>query len=241
MADEIQYFVHDTNFVEAFANVPHRVLGKRLDPFCLWHQFNLEITQSRVLLGAPLTHLDLWQFVTICTSPWTQAHYVPDLRLPSMLRLLYLGKRYDLATEVKRISDYLVDFSARPKLWPNNHEQKLGNDRDFDENLELALHLVKEGSFTWREVWTMPLGVLHWNSTGLAKLAGAKVDIWTPEHEEMFQAHKAKREARIDEEGKKIAEAEGISFEAARKKAHDAYWAEVRNGYAIARQQPQHR
>jgi len=241
VADEVQYFVHDTNFVEAFSNVPHRVLGKRLDPFCLWHQFNLEVMQSKVLLGAPLTHLDVWLFVRVCTSKWTPAHYVPQIKPPSVLELLWLSKRYDLAKEVRKISDYLVDYCSRPKFWPNNHEQKMGNDRDFDENLEIALHVAKESSLSWREVWTMPLGMLHWTSTGLAKLAGAKVDIWTPEHEEMFQAHKIKREAKIDAEGKKIAEAEGIPYADARKKANDAYWAEVNNAYAAARSKPEHR
>lgn len=236
MSGEAPQFVHDTAFVEAFSNVPHRVLGKRLDPFCLWHQFNLEVLQSKVLLGMPLTMADLWLTTKVCTTPWNPAHYVPDIKVPNVLWFYWLSRRYNLQKEAAKLSAYLVDFCARPKFWPNNHEQKLGApDRDFDENLELALHLVKEGAFSWREVWTLPLGMLHWNSAGLAKLSGVKVDIWTPEHERMFQEHKKKREAKIDEEGRRIAEAERIPYEAARKKAHDAYWTQVNNAYAAAR------
>lgn len=224
-------FVHDDRFVEAFANQSHTVLGRRLDPFCLWHQFNLEVAQSKVLLGEPLTPFDLWLAVRVCTTPWTASHFVPDLRPPSMLRFLWEMRRFNFAKEVRKFQDYYDDFASGPRYWPNDHRQEEAGaapQRDLDENLELALYVMKEGRFTWPEVWTMPLGVLRWSSAGLAKLSGAKLDIWTPEHEEMFQTHVAKREAAIDARGKEIEATTGLDPVAARKQAHDEHWARVK-------------
>ncbi len=223
-----EQFIHDDRFVESFANAEHVVLGRKLDPYCLWHQFLLEVAQSKVLLGESLTPVDLWVAVTICTAPWSPHHRVPDLTPPGKLRFIWEVGRFNFRREVEKFQTYYNDFNQGPKFWPNQHrhsEEGAAPQRDFDENLELALHLVKSGNFSWRDAWTMPLGMVRWASTGLTKLDGAKVDIWTPEHEEMFQAHVLRREASIDARGKEIAAEKGIPYEAARKEAHDAYWA----------------
>jgi hypothetical protein len=228
-----EQFVHDDRFVESFANTDHVVLGKRLDPYCLWHQFNLEVAQSKVLLGEPLTPLDLWIAVRVCSTPWTLSHVVPDLTPPGKFRFIWEVGRYNFANEVAKFQAYYNDFIAGPKLWPNQHKQQIegavnANARDFDENLELALHVFKQGKFSWREVWTLPIGILRWCGVGFSKLEGVKIDIWTPEHEEMFEAHKKRREAGIDERGKVIAAEKGIPFAEARKQANDEYWTKVR-------------
>lgn len=231
-------FIHDDRFVEAFANRDHVVLGKRLDPFCLWHQFNLEVAQSKILLGAALTPFDLWLAVRICTSPWTPGHSVPNLAAPSKLRFIWEVGRFDFKAEVAKFQAYYDDYNSGPKFWPNQHKEQMGApDRDFDENLELALHLKQSGNFSWRDVWTLPLGMMRWNSVGLAKLQGNKVDIWTPEHQRMFDEHVVRREASIDERGKAIAAEKNIPFEEARKQAHEEYWARVKNNLAHANEQ----
>lgn len=242
MSEGPQRFVHDDRFVEAFANVDHDVLGRRLDPYCLWHQFNLEVAQSKVLLGEPLTPFDLWVAVKICTTPWSPGQRVPSLKAPGRLRFVWEVGRFNFPAEVAKFQAYFDDYNSPPKLWPQNHKQVDGvvaaPDRDFDENLELAVHLVKDGAFTWQQVWTLPIGVLQWVSTGLSKFSGAKIDIWTPEHEEMFQAHKARREAGIDARGREIAAATGLPFAEARKKANDEHWAKVHNTYGNAAAKP---
>lgn len=234
-----EQFVHDDRFVEAFANKDHVVLGQRLDPYCLWHQFNLEIAQAAVLLGDRLTPLDLWVAVRICSTPWTPQHRVPDLTPPGKLRFIWDVGRFNFAAEVAKFGAYLEDFCPGPKFWPNQHKN-VGDapQRDIDENLELALHVVKDGGFSWAQAWTMPIGMLRWASTGIAKLSGAQVDIWTPEHEELFAIHTKRREASIDERGKKIAEEKGIPFAEARKQAHEEYWAVVKNNLGHASEQP---
>lgn len=233
-----QKFVHDDRFVEAFANTSHVVLGCALDPYCLWHQFNLEVAQSNILLGESLTPLDLWVAVRVCTTPWTPGHKVPDLRAPSKLRFIWDVGRFNFPREVAKFQSYYNDYVQGPKFWPNQHEERVGvPDRDFDENLELALHCVQAGHMSWRDVWTLPIGMLRWSSVGFSKLAGNKIDIWTPEHEEMFVEHKRQREAKIDARGKEIAAEKGIPYAEARKQAHDEHWAKVDKNLGHAKQQ----
>jgi hypothetical protein len=216
-----------------------------LAPYCLWHHFNLEIAQSPVLLGEPMTPLALWEAVQICTTPWTPGHRRPDLRTPNFLRFLWEAGRFNFIKEVGKFQAYFNDYNSWPKLWPNTHKQFTDEvtqapDRDFDENLELALHVVKSSNLTWPEVWTMPLGMLRWTSVGLQKLDGAKLSIWTPIDEELFVEHKKRREAKIDERGRVIAAETGLPYTEARKKAHDEHWATVYANYGNAQsKQPQ--
>lgn len=230
-------FIHDDRFVESFANRDHRVFGRRLDPYCLWHHFNLEIVQSPVLLQEPVDPLSLWQAVVICTTPWTPQHRRPTVERMGLVGFVWRVGRFNFRREVLKYQAYFNDYNAWPKLWPNTHKQfdsaaPPPPDRDFDENLELALHVLRSSSLTWREIWTMPMGMLRWVSIGLQKFEGAKIMIWTPEHEEMFKAHKIKREAKIDERGKEIAAQTGLPYAEARRQAHDEYWATVKQNYA---------
>lgn len=222
-------FVHDDSFIEAFSNTNHFVFGKRLDPFCLWHQLNLEMVQSKVLTSEPLNPFDLWVAVQICATRWTPSHQAPNIKAPGTLRFLWEVGRFKFPAEVRRFSVYLQDYTTGPKFWPNQHEAKRegDGDRDIDETLELALHLIKEGHFTQREAWTMPTGMARWCSAGLSKLAGNKVDIWTPEHQRLFEEHKIKREAKIDIRGREIAHEQNIPYPEARAKANTEHWAKV--------------
>ncbi len=137
----MEYFLHDPNFTEAFANTDHVVFGKRLAPFCLWHQLNLELVQSKVLVSEPLTPLDLWVAVRVCTTPWTPYHRIPDLTPPGKLRFLWEVGRYNFSAEVKKFSGYLSDYLSFPKFWPNDHESRVQNaeDRDIDEHFETVI------------------------------------------------------------------------------------------------------
>ena len=237
-------FVHDDRFVEAFTNREHTVFGRVLAPYSLWHHFNLEVAQSPILLNAPLTPLSLWEAVQICTTPWTPEHRRPTLKQPGMVKFLWEAGRFNFRKEVAKFQEYFNDYNAWPKLWANTHKQygqdgaQATPDRDFDENLELALYVLKSSGLSWREIWTMPLGMLHWTSVGLQKLDGSKLMIWTPEHDEMFAAHKVKREAKIDERGKVIAAEQNIPYDEARKMAHDEHWATVKQFYGNNAQQP---
>lgn len=225
-------FVHDERFVEPFANRPHTVLGKRLFPYSLWVQCQLEWAQSPFLLNnrAPTPH-DLWVAVQCASNPWTPEHYVADLAIPGRLKWLWRMRRFNFPLEIAKFYAYIEDFAIGPKFWPSNkNEQKT---RDCDENLELAAFVEWELKWPAGAVWTMPLGQLRWRSALISKFQGSDTPFWTPLDEEEFQAHKARREAGIDARGKEIHAAHPeLTAEEARKRAHDEYWTKVRAALA---------
>lgn len=237
-----QFFLHDGRFTEAFANTTHVVFGKRLAPFCLWHQLVLELVQSKVLVEKPLTPFDLWVAVRVCTCKWNAAHQLPSFKHPGKMRFLWEAGRFHFPTEVKKFSDYLEDYMSFPKLWPNQHTNKEGaEDRDIDEHFEIVMHLVTATTLTLEQAWTLPIGVARWMSLGALKLTGAKVDVWTPDHQARYEVHVKNREAKIDERGKEIAKAENLSFAEGRKKANEEYWAQIEKQRVLADLKSKHR
>ncbi len=230
-------FVHDESFVEAFSNKTHTVLGKRLFPYSLWHQFNLEISQSALLLGAPLTPLDLLRAVRICSSRWNWEFNTPNLRSPGLIRGMWEVGRFNLREEVLKFEAYFRDYHSAPKFWPNEHKGKTGGVRDVDEVLETATQLETKG-YPSEEVWNMPIGVAKWRSAVISKLEGSDLQFWTPLDEDAFRKHKAKREAAIDARAKEISQAEGILYADARKKAIAERTARVKGTYGKQSKQP---
>ena len=101
--DPTAEFVHDDRFVEPFANRPHTVLGKRLFPYSLWVQCNLEWVQSPFLLmNRPPNLHDLWVAVQCASTPWTPEGYTPDLRAPGKLKWLWAMRRFNPRMEVAK-------------------------------------------------------------------------------------------------------------------------------------------
>ena len=221
------FFVHDEQYAEAVANRRHTVYGRPLRPYCLWHRVNLELAQSPVLLGAPLTPLNLWTAVQICASEWSPDFTSPNLTPPGAARFAWLSFRYRFAAQVQAFQTYLDDYSRGPKLWESANKGA-APERDFDDNLETALYLVTETGLTWRDIWTMPIGLLSWSGVGVRRLRGQDIPIWTPMHEAAFAEHKKQREAKLDDSARQLmAQDSTLTFETARKQASDTYWAGV--------------
>jgi len=231
--DPTAEFVHDDRFVEPFANRPHTVLGKRLFPYSLWVQCNLEWVQSPFLLmNRPPNLHDLWVAVQCASTPWTPEGYTPDLRAPGKLKWLWAMRRFNPRMEVAKFYAYMQDFAVGPKFWPNQHKADgpVQAERDCDENLELGVYAEHEFKLPPAIVWTMPLGQLRWRVALVNKFKGSDTPFWTPLDEEAFAKHKAKREAGITARGLEIAKANPkLTPEQARKAAHDEHWAKVKD------------
>jgi hypothetical protein len=235
--DPTAEFVHDDRFVEPFANRPHTVLGKRLFPYSLWTQCNLEWAQSPfLLLNRAPTPFDLWVAVQCASTPWTPEGYTPDLRAPGKLKWLWTTRRFDFRIETAKFYAFIHDFAIGPKFWPNQHKSAAPDSdkgRDCDENLELAVYAEHEFKWPPCTVWTMPLGQLRWRIALVNKFKGSDTPFWTPLDEEAFQAHKAKREARITARGNELLKGNPAwTPEQARQAANDEYWAQVRNAFS---------
>lgn len=228
-------FVHDDRFLEAFLNRPHRVLGRNLRPFSLWHNLLLESIQSPFLTGRGVTAVQLWQAVRVCSSRWTGEGYRPNLNPPTRLRWLWEVGRYGLRRECEAFADYLRDFDSSPKFM-QSEENKVSNERDIDDNLELACHLESQG-YTPADVWNMPLGMAKWRSAVAVKCKGGDIHILTPLHEAHMEKLKQLREASIATRAQEIAATTGVSPEQAYQQARDEYQQKVRAGLAFIKNQ----
>jgi hypothetical protein len=128
-ADGGQYFLFDERYAEGMLHEPrgHRVLGKRLRPYSLWHRLQLEYTQSKVLLGGAKMW-DLWCAVQICRTEYpVRAGW--DARWGMWnglwhrlwkMRYGWRGKRWTgryFAGEMRKFVAYVGDYQSGPKLW----------------------------------------------------------------------------------------------------------------------------
>lgn len=232
MSDPHPKFVHDDRFVEPFANRPHTVLGKRLFPFSLWTQFNLELAQSPFLLGhrVPTLH-DLWVAVQCASTPWTPEHYSPNLALPPMkswrgLRWQLGMTRFRLPVELAKFYAYLADFATGPRFWANDHKSEgCERVRDLDDNLELASFMETNG-YSVAEVWTMPLGQLRWRSAVVSRIKGSDTRIWTAFDEARDAKYRAELEAQLAARAAELLRTRpGMTQEAAERIARDEHQA----------------
>jgi hypothetical protein len=187
-------FVFDERFVEAFyPRLPgsqcHRVFGRRLRPFCFWHKLQLELLDSPLITGGPVSLFDLDVATRICRTRYRERVTLPKVSTWNKwtwpLRL-----RGNLAREAKKFEEYLGDYYSPPKFWPKDGGE---DNPQLDESLHFVLMVVKATGWPQEYVWEMPIGEVQWITAGLQVLEGAECLIWTPLDEEAFQRHQARK------------------------------------------------
>lgn len=143
---------------------------------------------------------------------------------------------------VGRLGEALVELGealgdenvVREGLARQADAQRMGEaDRDIDDTLEKVGGMVKMTGLPPERVWNMPEGEMSWVFVAVAKAEGAKIEIWTPTHERMYEHHKAKRGERIAAVAEEIkarrteAGEEQESDEITLKRAAVEYWEQV--------------
>ncbi|NDD54503.1 hypothetical protein EBZ39_11620 [bacterium] len=183
----------DLKFAESVLNLNHRVLGKRLKPFSLWHALLLEAIGSPIWLGkGTLTLPDLHAAVAICSNEWPvfnlRAGFFTVLRnsciSPSRLQI-----------EGKKLVAYFNDYNAVPMLW--TEEKKDSKDRPkcpLPLSLDLVAWLVRHG-FGEARSWNMPIGLAHWYYIACARQRGGEIDLVSPEEQAVIEQVKARKNA----------------------------------------------
>jgi hypothetical protein len=134
----------DLKFAESVLNLEHRVLGKRLRPFSLWHALLLEAIQSPIWLGrGMLTLPDLHSAVAICSNEWPKFTLKADTF--TILRNTFLrGER--LERESKKLVAYFNDYNSVPMLWTaDKAEKKEAPKCALPMALDLVAWLVRHG------------------------------------------------------------------------------------------------
>lgn len=169
----------DERFAESWINSTHRVLGRKLRPFSLWHRFQLEILDSPILSGKKIEHLDLERACRCC-----QLQYPNPITAGIngwSLRWRLAGR--DFALEVQKFGTYLEDYFAPPKFLPSirkvHQPEVIHPPPEAIRILSAVIDLTK-----WPEnkIWDMPIGQAYWYAAGQWYQDGAELDFLTPEH-----------------------------------------------------------
>lgn len=201
-------------FAEAFLNIPHRVFGLRMRPYCLWHSFLLHYHLSPVVfseLGRPtLADVMLAARIGACRyGEWPEP--LPRWSL-TRLRMAWISRRANAAKEALRLRDWIADYASGPDFWT---EQKTATadgagfkERgDMPSQLNTASRLMLMG-FSERDAWEQPVGKARWYAAGYAALNGAELDFVEPLAPAL---EKRIREARAKYEADKKAKAEAAA------------------------------
>lgn len=143
-------------FYEAFINCKHKVLGKRLKPFCLKHCLYLEAIGSpimKVVNGeeAEITRKDLEIAVVICS---TDRDILDALSRPYITMKFHRFKR-----GLTAFLGYLTDYLSLPEMWDRSNGKTTINSPWI---LSRVILLLSKTNLTREEVWSMPLGELLW-------------------------------------------------------------------------------
>jgi hypothetical protein len=170
---------------EAFFFNRHKVLGKTLKPFCLYHHFVLEALKSPLMTGGQASIIDLYIATLICQ----QEYPISFKKIPSSswwsilwnsIRFGYYSTRYKFSREVSKFYNYAKDYSSTPQFWEN---QKNGAKADsgVPDVIGLMVSLMVGLKYTEKEAWNCPIGKAVWLTTTNAILNGSESKIISAE------------------------------------------------------------
>jgi hypothetical protein len=196
------------SFAGAFLpQCPVRILGRTLRPFCLWHQFALQVIESPFVTGAGMTLIDLDFAARICAAP---AGINPEVLLranepPSLwqkLRLVRLARRYSIETEADRFAVYMRHHCQFPEFWSSADSG--GDELSAPPVIGSIVAQLIKGGYREPEAWAMQPGRAHWMAALFARLGGADIRFFalSPEQiaaaEQMKADYAARKAARVD-------------------------------------------
>ena len=175
-------------FKESFVNVEHRVLGRKLRPFCLYYQFWLDVLDSPLPRGEPSTLADLEVASRVCTCRYGEGER-------AVRRLGTLGKAAwaarwafaNTAREFARFDAYLRDWFAPPETRIKPPETADGRTfEQFPQTLSLACAVIKNTGWPPERVWMLPIGQVHWYLAGFLRMDGVETGLITPQDREFM-------------------------------------------------------
>ena len=214
-------FIFDERFAQAFLHIPeHRVLGKILNPFSLWHKLQLEYINSPLLAGGEPRIVDLCLAVDICRTeyPVIARPKIPAGGLRRFCWMLW-AERVNLAMETSAFHAYCEDYCSLPKIDTVNNGEKTP---DMDDCLsDVALYRKMTGS-PREEPWNIPLGELYWMNAAFSRSEGADFSIVTPIEEARKARLVAERNAKLTEIRTRLV-AEGYDASQAEEEALKEY------------------
>jgi hypothetical protein len=167
----------DERFVEAFVSRPggHRVMGRRLMPFCAWHRLQLEYVQSPLVLGGEVSWGQLDLASAICA---TQFPVAVEYKPPHRWMAFWRAWRWPVVRELRAFEAYLADYASGPQIMENEGDDK--SVPDIDPIMTEVVAYRKMSGCAREEAWNVPLGEMAWMNAAYARMQGAKFAIVTP-------------------------------------------------------------
>lgn len=168
----------ETALLEDFIHGEHRLLGKRLRPYCLWHRLLLEALEHPIITGAPLEPGHLVTAVGVLRTRFGHS----DTRKP------WIGpwRAYRLATggfekEMEKLRAYLSDFFRKPEYAFVAQPTPKGGTTPQKitpppETFRVAADVIGWSHWPEAYVWEMPIGAALWYQASALQQRGITLD-----------------------------------------------------------------
>ena len=193
-------------FFEAFAHSTHKVMGRKLKPLRLHHQFWLEAMGSPLVGGGGSVSLvDLEMACRICACDYgseTKALERGIGRWCNWRGWLFAVRClvYSPAREMAKFVAYLDDHKSSPSRHVEEPTQTKDGRvyEDFPGIMDQVCALIRATGWGKRDVWTMGVGEADWYMVGIYRLRGVDMKVKTQQEEEFEEgmaAAKAEKES----------------------------------------------
>lgn len=179
-------------FFEAFAHTRHRVMGRKLEKFTLYHRFWLEAMRSPLVMGGPVSMVDLELASRVCACAYEAVPGAIEGGAGGWrslkgwwfaIRCLWLRPEVESAKFVAYLSDHVCGPDT-------HHVRQVASDgkvyEDFPGTMDQVCAVIRATGWTPDKVWTLGPGEAEWYMAGVYRLRGVDMKIKS-EHDEEFE------------------------------------------------------
>lgn len=180
-------------------NVEHRILGRRLYPFSLWHRFLLTTIQSPFLKGGELSFFDIREAIGICSLKWPECKVRRPWVIP-VLWIFFFGYRkkawHKFMLKLRdRLMEYFGDYISRPEYNFHFTEAHYGGPSvappprlgPIPAEFLLLADVIGFLHCSVAEAWNTPIGQAYWWQMAFYKNQGVNIN-FLDEGDREFQA-----------------------------------------------------
>jgi hypothetical protein len=178
----------DKRFLRAFlAPRATRLAGYELYPWCIKHRIQLTALEHPVIVGGEITAGDVISFARICA----EKPMLPKMGWGDQWQYLRLTLRRDgLSEAIEAIKAHML-LEHWPKFWEKGQDgsESGGTARNGGVPWALAVvaNLTRNG-LSIEQAMHLPEAQAIWLSTTFSIHAGAKIDLFTTEDEELLDS-----------------------------------------------------
>ncbi len=210
---------HRTNgerFYEAFAHSTHRVMGRKLNKFTVYHRFWLETLRSPLVVGGEITAIDLELASRVCSSPYGKVHELVENGVGSWFNLSgwwFALRCFSLNVEREgaKWHNYIEDYVCGPAVHGGGEkegDEGAKNYQEFPSVMEQVCAVIRATGWSPDVVWNLGVGEVEWYIAGVYRMRGVDMKIKS-EHDEEFEYH-IKQQKLAEEAAEKAKAEQGV-------------------------------